>query len=97
MIERDIVPELDFPKLSLYDDYLKASRVYINRPGAVSRQQIELFEALAFEDIANSSDEDNESLGSELPSLGEGLDAKTLVGGDKVAYTLGLLKGIVGL
>lgn len=94
MIDRDIAPELDFPELTLIDEYYRASRVYVNRPGAVPQDNIEAFE------MALAEGEETMEEASVEPSfvrLGDGLDPTTLVGGDHIAYTLGALRGIVGL
>lgn len=93
MIDRDIAPELDFPELALINEYNRASRVYVNRAGAVPQENIEAFEmALAEEEPAGAASTEPSFL-----RLGDGLNPETLVGGDHIAYTLGALRGIVGL
>lgn len=94
MIDRDIAPELDFPELTLIDEYYRASRIYVNRAGAVPEENIEAFE-MALAEGEESVEEASEE--TSFIALGEGLDPATLVGGDHIAYTLGALRGIVGL
>lgn len=93
-LEREVAPELDFPELEQYNEYLKASRVYVNRAGSVPQEQIERFEG-----VLAAPDEDAESAEevSPFPLLGTGLQGDALVGGDRVAHTLGLLRSVVGL
>ena len=94
MIDRDIAPELDFPELALIEEYYRASRVYVNRAGAVPQENIDAFEMALAE-----GQESAEEASDEAPfiRLGDGLDPAKLVGGDHIAYTMGALRGIVGL
>ena len=91
--QRDIAPELEFPELEQYNEYLRASRVYVNRAGAVPSEQIERFEGILVAEDEGGSVND----GPAASLLGSGLNADNLVGGDKVAHTLGLLRSVVGL
>lgn len=91
--QRDIAPELEFPELEQYNEYLRASRVYVNRAGAVPNEQIERFEGILVADGEGASVDDEPT----APLLGSGLKVDKLVGGDKVAHTLGLLRSVVGL
>lgn len=94
IVKREVTPELDFPELENYNEYLKASRLYVNRAGAVSQEQVELFENT----IAAADDESpSNDFSLDAPALGEGLQEENLVGGDKVAFTLGMLRSVVGL
>ena len=94
MIDRDIAPEWDFPEYTLLNEYYRASRIYVNRPDAVPKEQIAAFE-LALGQGEESTEE--AAVEESVVRLGDGLDSSTLVGGDHIAYGLGALRGIVGL